>query len=220
MVSCRPAVTTTKSSQFSTVCSMGHWVQGIRIRPYGAGAFYARARVHARTHVRAYIYIYIRTRVRKFKPHRAVLPQLHLKLSSAMDDFDAGYFMDDAVNNSLSILSEGEPPSTSTPNRLPSEEPSSVPSSQLGPGGNKSTESPAKSEWLKKCSCENGPISIHVVFHDDQKEKTFGIIKKGVYMPASDFIFELVAEVICEVPSSSGYLINLTPHNGNTRLVC
>ena len=40
---------------------------------------------------------------------------------------------------------------------------------------------------------------------------TFGIVKKGKFYPASDFNFTLVAEVICCEPSSSGYLIKLTP---------
>lgn len=54
-----------------------------------------------------------------------------------------------------------------------------------------------------------------VDFHDDPKENTFGIMKKGVYLPASGFLFNLVTEVICDVPSSSGYLINLTPRNSS-----
>ena len=36
-------------------------------------------------------------------------------------------------------------------------------------------------------------------------------MKRGKFCPASDFKFELVAEVICSEPFSSGYLINLTP---------
>ena len=39
---------------------------------------------------------------------------------------------------------------------------------------------------------------------------TFGVIKKGVYHPASDFSFKILAEVISNVPSSSGYLVDLT----------
>ena len=57
--------------------------------------------------------------------------------------------------------------------------------------------------------------SFAPAFHDDLKENTFGVCKKGVYMPASDFLFDLVLEVICESPSSSGYLIRLTPRNSN-----
>ena len=39
----------------------------------------------------------------------------------------------------------------------------------------------------------------------------FGIIRKGVTHAASDFNFQILAEVICSVPSSSGYLVKLTP---------
>jgi len=46
------------------------------------------------------------------------------------------------------------------------------------------------------------------------------IQKKGEYFPASDFNFTLVAEVICSAPSSSGYLIDLTPGSySNTRYI-
>ncbi len=57
-------------------------------------------------------------------------------------------------------------------------------------------------------------------FHDDREEKTCGIVKKGIYTPSSDFHFDLVAEVICAVTSSSGYLISLTPYSSeDTRYV-
>ena len=39
--------------------------------------------------------------------------------------------------------------------------------------------------------------------------------KKGEYHPASDFNFTLIAEVICSVPSSSGYLVDLTPRDSS-----
>lgn len=52
-------------------------------------------------------------------------------------------------------------------------------------------------------------------FHD---EDNFGILKKGRYHPASDFNFDLIAEVICSVPASSGYFVHLTPcQSSNTR---
>ena len=38
-----------------------------------------------------------------------------------------------------------------------------------------------------------------------------GIVKKGKYKAASDFRFEFVAEVICEDPHSSGFMVELTP---------
>ena len=40
---------------------------------------------------------------------------------------------------------------------------------------------------------------------------SFGIVKKGKYKAASDFRFEFVAEVICEDPHSSGFMVELTP---------
>ena len=47
-------------------------------------------------------------------------------------------------------------------------------------------------------------------FHDDETNNTFGYYKKGVYMPQSNFLFEFVAEVVCEsFPQSSGFLINV-----------
>ena len=54
-----------------------------------------------------------------------------------------------------------------------------------------------------------------VGYHDTAVN--FGIMKKDKengkvkYRPASDFGFEILAEVICSNPSSSGYLIQLTP---------
>ena len=50
----------------------------------------------------------------------------------------------------------------------------------------------------------------------------FGIVKsdkekdKPAYKPASDFGFEILVEVISTNPSSSGFLINLTPDRGGT----
>ena len=52
-------------------------------------------------------------------------------------------------------------------------------------------------------------------YHDT--ELNFGIIKKdkasGIakYRPASDFEFDILAEVICSNPNSSGFMIKLTP---------
>ena len=42
-----------------------------------------------------------------------------------------------------------------------------------------------------------------------EADKNFGITKKGIYKPASDFKF--IAEVICSHPKSSVFLIKLTP---------
>lgn len=60
----------------------------------------------------------------------------------------------------------------------------------------------------------------HCNYPGYRDEDTFGIVKKGRFHPASDFNFTLEAEVICNDPSSSGYLINLTPAGSNdTRYV-
>ena len=45
-------------------------------------------------------------------------------------------------------------------------------------------------------------------------DASFGLMKKGIVHTSSDFNFTLLAEVICSVPASSGYLINLTPLRG------
>ena len=58
-------------------------------------------------------------------------------------------------------------------------------------------------------------VTFTAAFHDDMEENTFGVFKKGTYVPASDFRFDLILEVICETPSSSGYLVKLTPRNSN-----
>lgn len=52
-------------------------------------------------------------------------------------------------------------------------------------------------------------------FDDNLEDHTFGIVKKGVYTPCSDFQFDIEAEVICTIPSSSGYVVALTPSKGN-----
>lgn len=50
----------------------------------------------------------------------------------------------------------------------------------------------------------------------------FGIIKKDVVHTASDFNFTIIAEVICSVPSSLGYLVKLTSQGKDnaTRYAC
>ena len=49
----------------------------------------------------------------------------------------------------------------------------------------------------------------HIGYHEEGHN--FGVVKKGKYKPASDFGFEFVAEVICQDPHSSGFMIELTP---------
>ena len=44
-----------------------------------------------------------------------------------------------------------------------------------------------------------------------EKGNSFGTIKKGKYKAASDFRFDYIAEVICEDPQSSGFMVELSP---------
>ena len=56
--------------------------------------------------------------------------------------------------------------------------------------------------------------SSNTGYRDDEEENTFGtVMKNNVYYPCSDFRFTLQSEVICEITSSSGYLITLTSRN-------
>ena len=55
--------------------------------------------------------------------------------------------------------------------------------------------------------------SLHFIGYHDE-ELSFGVMKKRVYKPASDFEFKFIAEVICSDPHSSGFLIKLTPDRG------
>ena len=55
-------------------------------------------------------------------------------------------------------------------------------------------------------------LNHSIGYHDCE---TFGVVKKGKFFSASDFNFKLVAEVICENLSSSGYLVKLTPTGSN-----
>ena len=48
-----------------------------------------------------------------------------------------------------------------------------------------------------------------------ETEKNFGLVKKGTYRPASDFTFKFVAEVICDSPQSSGFIIKLIPERSH-----
>ena len=55
-------------------------------------------------------------------------------------------------------------------------------------------------------------MNVALRFHDDVANCTFGIMKKKNYFSASDFRFEFLCEAInTSVPSSSGYLVSLTP---------
>ena len=52
---------------------------------------------------------------------------------------------------------------------------------------------------------------LHCSLGYNEEELSFGIMKKGVFKPASDFQFHFIAEVICSDPHSSGFMIQLTP---------
>lgn len=54
-------------------------------------------------------------------------------------------------------------------------------------------------------------IMLYCCLGYNEEELCFGVMKKGVFKPASDFQFHFFAEVICSDPHSSGYMIQLTP---------
>ena len=43
-----------------------------------------------------------------------------------------------------------------------------------------------------------------------EEKSSFGVMKKGIYKPSSDFNFDFVAEVLCANPYNSGYLVTVT----------
>ena len=45
-------------------------------------------------------------------------------------------------------------------------------------------------------------------YHDE--ESSFGLVKKGIYKPSSDFNFDFVADIICNNPHDSGYMVHVT----------
>lgn len=49
-------------------------------------------------------------------------------------------------------------------------------------------------------------------YHD--QGNSFGVLKKGEYICCSDFHFEFVAEVVCEDPHSSGFIVELNSESG------
>lgn len=53
-------------------------------------------------------------------------------------------------------------------------------------------------------------LPLNAGFKDDDENNTFGCLKKGIYMPQSNFAFEFVTEVICQSwPQSSGFLVKV-----------
>ena len=51
-------------------------------------------------------------------------------------------------------------------------------------------------------------MTVFILLGCHEEGKSFGVIKKG---KSSDFHFDFVAEVICEDPHSSGFMVELTP---------
>ena len=43
-----------------------------------------------------------------------------------------------------------------------------------------------------------------------EEKSSFGVMKKGIYKPSSDFNFDFVDEVLCANPYNSGYLVTVT----------
>lgn len=48
---------------------------------------------------------------------------------------------------------------------------------------------------------------------------TFGIVKKAIYSPCSDFGIKFIAEVICSNPHSSGFIVEVTSER-DSQLSC
>ena len=81
-------------------------------------------------------------------------------------------------------------------------------------GGTESSNSSTSSSCSGMCC--NSIISVyqqnkHFIGGFVETEKNFGVMKKGSYRPASDFAFKFVAEVICDSPQSSGFIVKLMP---------
>lgn len=50
-------------------------------------------------------------------------------------------------------------------------------------------------------------------FFDDKTHHTFGVIKKDIYRPLSDFNFDYLMKVKANKACSTGYMIKVTPEN-------
>jgi len=57
-------------------------------------------------------------------------------------------------------------------------------------------------------------IDFFTGFYDDNTNNTFGVVKKGVYRPLSDFNFEYIMKVKAN-STSTGYIIKVTPESFN-----
>lgn len=62
-------------------------------------------------------------------------------------------------------------------------------------------------KWVVVCPSKSHLSSL-AGYHDETS--SFGMMKKGVYKPSSDFNFDFVAEVLCSNPHNSGYLVTVT----------
>jgi len=51
--------------------------------------------------------------------------------------------------------------------------------------------------------------AIFLGFHEDHQNNTFGIKKKGIYHPLSDFIFTFKMKVLSDKAVSTGYLVSV-----------
>lgn len=59
-------------------------------------------------------------------------------------------------------------------------------------------------------SCANTNITsiLQTSFHDDHHSNTFGVLKKGKYVPKSDFKMDFVMMV--EALENTGYIVDVT----------
>ena len=48
------------------------------------------------------------------------------------------------------------------------------------------------------------------------QENQWGVMKRGVFNPLTNFVFRLKYSVVADSPGNSGYLVNLTRHKGET----
>ena len=143
-----------------------------------------------------------------------------------MEEPEDDVYLENMDDDELGVVLSNEVSPLSTPmsSSTPIQSPSCLPRRQT-PSSQNSAEPSEASEQQSSGTYFFSDISYrvatfacnHLGYRD---EDTFGIVKKGKYYSASDFNFTLAAEVICSNPSSSGYLINLTPVGSNdTRLL-
>lgn len=56
-------------------------------------------------------------------------------------------------------------------------------------------------------------IIAHTGFHEDDEHHTFGVMKKGVYRPLSDFNFHFIMKVVSDKSANTGYLVKVIPES-------